>query len=167
MKEYSCCFSGHRILPEGLEEQIQSELQMVIEALVKKGVYKFYAGGALGFDLLAALCVLKQKEKIPNIKLVLVLPCKFQAKFWKKEDVEKYDEIKAAADDIIYTADAYYRGCMHKRNRYMIDHSDICICYLTNTTGGTKYTVKYGEKQGKQIINLARKEAYEIQLPII
>ena len=66
--------------------------------------------------------------------------------------------MKSLADEIIYISEVYYRGCMQKRNRYMVDHSVICLCYLTETSGGTKYTIDYCKKQGKEIINLARKD---------
>ena len=49
----------------------------------------------------------------------------------------------------------YYNGCMQVRNRYLVDHSSACICYLNNLRSGTAYTVKYAESQGLQIINLA------------
>ena len=44
---------------------------------------------------------------------------------------------------------------MHKRNRHLVDHSSICVCYLTEDRGGTAYTVNYAKKQGLKVINLA------------
>ena len=44
---------------------------------------------------------------------------------------------------------------MFKRNRYMVDHSDICVCYCTSGEGGTAYTVRYAEKKEIPIVNLA------------
>ena len=44
---------------------------------------------------------------------------------------------------------------MHKRNRHLVDNSSICICYLTENSGGTFYTVNYAKKQGLTVINLA------------
>lgn len=48
-----------------------------------------------------------------------------------------------------------HRGCMHKRNRYMVDNSNYCICCLTEEKDGTAYTVSYAKKQNLKIINLA------------
>ena len=58
----------------------------------------FGAGGALGFDTIAAFTVLKLKESYHDIRLILVLPCLAQTRGWSREDVEKYEDIKSKAD---------------------------------------------------------------------
>ena len=109
----------------------------------------------MGFDTLAANTVIKLRTKYPNIKLILVLPCKTQSSGWKHTDIDEYERIKAAADKVVYTSEVYYRGCMHKRNRHLVDNSSLCICYLTEDRGGTYYTVNYAKENGLQIINIA------------
>lgn len=47
-------------------------------------------------------------------------------------------------------------GYMHKRNRYLVDNSSVCVCYLTEDTGGTAYTVNYAIKSGLKVINTAK-----------
>ena len=91
----------------------------------------------------------------PGIRLVIVIPHKEQAKQWSVEEKTKHEHIKSSADEVICLAEHYYRGCMQRRNSYMVDRSSICICYLTQDTGGTAYTVKYARKQGLSVINLA------------
>ena len=66
------------------------------------------------------------------------------------------DTDKGLADKVVYTEQAYTRGCMHKRNRHLVDNSSVCVCYLNRESGGTAYTVDYAGKQGLEIINLAR-----------
>ena len=56
---------------------------------------------------------------------------------------------------MVYTSQEYTKGCMHKRNRHLVDHSSVCVCYLTKKDGGTAYTVDYAERQGLEVINLA------------
>lgn len=155
----TCCFTGHRRISNEQLEHVQKELEETIRALIQKGVIYFGAGGALGFDTLAARTVLKVKEDHPEIKLILVLPCISQADRWDAVDRHAYEEIKQQADKVVYTAQEYTRGCMHKRNRHLVDHSGVCICYLTKTTGGAAYTVEYAQKVGVDIINLANKIA--------
>lgn len=113
---------------------------------------------ALGFDTMAAQAVLRLKRQYPSICLILVLPCLPQAKHWSEHDQAVYNHIKARADKVVYTAQEYSRGCMHKRNRHLVDNSSICICYLTETTGGTAYTVNYAKMQGLAVINIAQSE---------
>lgn len=90
-----------------------------------------------------------------TINDILVLPCKSQTSGWKQTDIDEYERIKAAADKVVYTSEVYYRGCMHKRNRHLMDNSSLCICYLMEDRGGTYYTVNYARENGLQIINLA------------
>lgn len=122
---------------------------------IKNGYRFFGSGGALGFDMLAAQVVLELKEEYPEIRLILVLPCLSQAKYWKIEDMRKYEQIKKDADKIVYVSKEYNRDCMFKRNRHLIDNSSLCICYLKKETGGTAYTVEYAKKKGVSVINLA------------
>lgn len=93
---------------------IKKRLEKEVENSIKNGYLFFGAGGALGFDTLAAQTVLKLRERYPDIKLILVLPCKTQARGWKQADIYEYERIKAAADKVVYTSEDYYRGCMHK-----------------------------------------------------
>ncbi len=155
MRNETCCFTGHRQIPPGEQEQIASKLESVIVSLYQKGIRCYEAGGARGFDALAAKTVIRLREKCPGIKLILVLPCLTQTRGWRSEDVTEYERIKAQADEVFYTAHQYTRGCMHKRNRHLVDHSGVCVCYLTREKGGTAYTVRYAEKQGLEIINIA------------
>lgn len=84
------------------------------------------------------------------------MPCINQTKGWSKKNIEIYDSIKQQADKIIYTSNEYTRGCMHKRNRYLIDNSSLCICFLTKNKGGTFYTVNYAKKQSLKVINITQ-----------
>jgi len=158
MREKTCCFTGHRELPAGRERQkLAARLEEAVVEQIEKGVRFFGAGGALGFDTLAAQTVLRLKEKYPDIKLILVLPCLTQTRGWPAGDVEEYERIKAQADKVVYTSQAYTGGCMFKRNRHLVDNSGVCICCLAKNSGGTAYTVDYAERRGLEIINLADK----------
>lgn len=155
MKEKTCCFTGHRDIPILQLPIIKSKLKKTIIEYIEKGYCYFGAGGAMGFDTLAAQTVLKLKETYPQIKLILVLPCLTQTRGWKETDVKEYERIKSLADKVVYTSQEYTRGCMLKRNRHLVDFSSLCIAYLTKDEGGTAYTVKYAKQNGLNIINLA------------
>lgn len=150
-----CCFTGHRHIPETELSTIKTRLEDEIFNLIFQGVKYFGAGGALGFDTLAALTVLKLKEQFGHIRLILVLPCKNQAKGWSEKDRNIYDYILERSDKIVYTSEYYYKGCMHIRNRHLVNNSGFCICYLKKQGGGTAYTVKNAKIQGLRVINLA------------
>lgn len=67
----------------------------------------------------------------------------------------EYKRILACSDKVVYTSERYYNGCMHKRNRHLVDNSSLCICYLTKQNGGTVYTVKYAKEKGFAVVNIA------------
>lgn len=98
--------------------------------------------------------VLRLRKRFPQTRLILVLPCLEQAKSWRAEDIALYENIKAWADKTVYTAQAYDKGCMYRRNRHLVDSSAVCVCYLKSGSGGTAYTVGYAQSQGLRIIRL-------------
>ena len=153
----TACFTGHRILPAKEIPSIKRKLTEVLISAIREGYRYFGAGGALGFDTLAAQTVLELKEIFPHIRLILVLPCLSQTKGWREVDIAEYERIKAAADKVVLTSNEYTPGCMHERNRHLVNYSSLCICYLTKPDGGSAYTVKYAEKTGIPVINIAEK----------
>ena len=153
-KNIACCFTGHRKIPQKKYVQIQEKLRDEIVTAIQNGYNFFYAGGAIGFDTMAAQTVLELKAQYSYIKLILVLPCVNQTDGWEQSDIDEYERIRDLADEVIYTSEEYKKGCMHKRNRYLVDHSSLCICYMTRKSGGTAYTVGYAENKGITIVNI-------------
>lgn len=162
MKERTVCFTGHREIPKWAMDSIRQNLMKTIKDLIQQGYCYFGAGGALGFDTLAAQTIIKLRQSYPWLKLILVLPCLSQANGWSKKDREIYEKIKDEADKVVYTSQEYYRGCMHKRNRHLVDNSSACVCYLTKTSGGTFYTVGYAKMRGLSIYNIAEIQRKDI-----
>lgn len=154
MRAQTACFTGHRTIPPQQLEDLAQRLRGAVEDAIRRGYRYFGAGGALGFDTLAAQTVLELKKDHPHIRLILVLPCGSQAQWWTREQQQTYEAIKAQADKVVYTSQDYHRGCMHLRNRHLVDHSSLCIGYLTRPTGGTAYTVDYATAQGLEVVNL-------------
>lgn len=152
----TCCFTGHRTIPECEYQKIQKHLDTKLRQLIYQGVRYFGAGGALGFDTTAVLTVLKLKHEFPHLRLILVLPCKEQTKGWNEKDIKIYNQIRDEADKVVYVSEHYHRSCMHVRNRHLVDNSSVCICYLTKKSGGTAYTVDYARRKELTIINLAQ-----------
>ena len=158
MKNQTCCFTGHRNLQKNEIAEIEKSLEHELIKLISQGIQYFGSGEALGFDTLAAQTVLKLKKKYPQIKLIMVLPCKEQTKNWCDKDIITYNKILKKADKVVYTSEHYHQSCMHIRNRHLVDHSSHCIAYLNRAKGGTAYTVNYAKQNGLQIINLATRK---------
>ncbi|MGN1115759.1 MAG: SLOG family protein, partial [Candidatus Ornithomonoglobus sp.] len=141
MEKQSICFTGHRdIKPTTHLKQL---LYTTLESLIKQGAVNFYAGGALGWDTLCSLTVLRLRKYYPHIRLCLILPCheKAQTSKWNSEQKELYYKILSAADSVEYTSKDYWNGCMKKRNARLIELADCCICYYKIRRSGTGQTV--------------------------
>ncbi len=156
MREWGCCFTGHRNIEPSEIGLTEEAVLLQTERLICEGYRYFYTGGALGFDTLAARCVLRLRIDYPDIRLILVLPCIEQTRGWKPYDIAMYEDIKANCDEFIYSSLHYFRGCMHVRNRYLVDSSSVCISYLLKDTGGTAYTVDYANSKNLRVINVAQ-----------
>ena len=154
MRNRTVCFTGHRKIPPEQVDTLALRLKATLVQLINDGYLYFGAGGALGYDTLAAQTVLELKKQYPDVKLILVLPCLSQTRGWSTRDIEVYEDIKNKADKVVYTSQEYTKGCMHKRNRHLVDNSSVCVCYLTESTGGTAYTVDYAHKNNLTVINL-------------
>lgn len=155
MKEHTCCFTGHRKLPQNKIENIVLNLALEVDNLIAQGVTDFISGGALGFDQIAASLIIAKKEMGLKIRLIFALPCKNQDEFWDDEQKRLYHNILAEADETIYVSEEYSNGCMKKRNRYMVDHSAYCVCALLHPMSGTDQTVRYARQKGLRIVNVA------------
>ncbi len=150
-KNETCCFTGHRDIPSALRQKIDHALKNEIISAYGLGIRTFIAGGAIGFDMMAAQAVLSLKNSYPDITLTLAIPCRDHDAKWSNSAKSEFAEIKKNADEITYVSESYHQGCMFKRNRYMIDRSCICISYCTRSTGGTRYTVDYALSSGIEL----------------
>ncbi len=151
------CFTGHRSIPEAHALRLPSLLEEQLRALIARGARIFRAGGAIGYDMLAALKVLELREQLPSyrLKLHLYLPCKDQTRGWDEPSRRAYRYILDRADDIRYTSEAYTPSCMLERDRRLVDGSDVCLAYCIRNRGGSFYTCSYALRQDVELINLA------------
>ena len=154
MERMTACFTGHRRVPSHHCRALEAGIERWIQKLMKQGIVYYMAGGALGFDTLAAQTVLRMKKTFPQLRLILVLPCGDQTRTWAEQDVQTYEAIRRKADRVIVLNTHYKPGCMQARNRYLVDHSGICLAYCTRDAGGTAYTVRYAQSCRVPVIAL-------------
>lgn len=153
-REKTCCFTGHRSLDAAQCAALAPVLADTVRRLADEGVVYFGAGGAVGFDTLAAQAVLQVRRQRPALRLILVLPCPNQPRGWPARDAAVYQHIKAQADKVVYVSPCYLPGCMQRRNRHLVDGSGVCVAYCRKTAGGTAYTVDYAKERGLRVIML-------------
>ena len=145
----NCAFTGHRNFD--YYNEIRSLERAVESAIIYDDVDTFYNGMARGFDLAAAQTVIQLKRRY-KIKLIACVPFYGQKETLNAFDRKIYEEVLEHCNEIIVLSQDYYPGCMYKRNRYMVNNCDMVIAYYRGKRGGTQYTVKYAEEQGKKIV---------------
>ncbi len=149
------CFTGHRIIPTAHRLPLIEALERETERQIQSGATVFRAGGALGFDTLAAITVLKLKKRYPHVRLELVLPYPAQADGWAESDRILYRQILERADAHLYVSQGYFDGVLQMRNRRLVEGADVCIAYLTRSSGsGSAYTSALAIQSGLEFVNL-------------
>lgn len=152
------CFTGHRAIPQTERAELRRRLRAEILRQMDAGATVFRAGGALGFDTMAAQTVLELREGHPEIRLELVLPCPGQSDRWGTLDISVYEEILAQADRVRYVSPYYFPGVLQLRNRELVRGASVCVGYLVDShthAGGTAYTVLQALADGAEFVNLA------------
>ncbi len=153
-KNFTCCFTGHRQIASGHAQALPAAVETGIRALISQGYFIFVAGGAMGFDTLAAETVLALKAEFSQLRLVIVAPCADQADDWAATDRRRYERLRQAADDYICLEAAYTPHCMRKRNRCLVEMSSACLAYCLRPHTGSAQTVAYAGTQGLDIIDV-------------
>lgn len=161
MENLTCCFTGHRpqSLPYGYNEQDPQciKLRMVIWNLMNKLIKEnlvthFISGMALGIDQMCAEMVIALRDKNPEVTLECAIPCEEQAVKWTEPQRDRYFWIAERCDKETLVQHHYDKDCMQKRNRYMVDSSEIVIAVWNGKPSGTGNTVRYAQEKGKTIL---------------
>ena len=153
-KVTTICFTGHRDIQKSIAFKIPTALKKILREYIAKGACRFRVGGALGFDTVAALCVLELLPEYPHLELELVIPCPEQTRGWSDDCKRVYNYVMKEAKRVECVSNRYTNHCMHDRNRRLVDESQVCIAFLQKSTGGTAYTYSYALRQGLEVINL-------------
>ena len=163
----SAMFTGHRCIPIAEREALKNALDATIRDLFQKGIRNFISGAALGFDTMAAKAVCRVRDSGLPITLTLAIPCMHQELRWPSKAQEAYTDLFAVADHVVYTSyTPYYQGCMQVRNRYMVEHSSVCVAYFNGHQGGTAATWRLANRLGRLVINLCEHAADPAQISL-
>ena len=96
-REKTVCFTGHRKI--GDWEQTARLLCVLLETLYQQGYRDFISGAALGFDQLAARCVVSMRMRHPDVRLILAIPCPDQSSPWTSAQVHDYEQLIYLCDE--------------------------------------------------------------------
>lgn len=138
-----CTFFGHADCC-GLDSNV---LQSAIEELIQNGADTFYVGHQGNFDRTVFSCLMRLKNIYPNISFAVVLaylPI-------QKTERDPYRGYSIYPDGI---ENGLRRFAIERRNKWLIDHADYCLCYVMHTWGGAYKFAKRAKKKGLKIFNL-------------
>jgi len=112
---------------------------------------KIISGMALGWDMaLARACVEL------NIYWTAAIPFDGVQARWPHQTIKAWSDLLDQADNVHYVSDGGYAPWkMHKRNEWMVDHSDkVVALYNGDPLGGTAACLHYAESKDKTVDNL-------------
>lgn len=142
-----CTFFGHRDC-YGLEPMM---LQHTIEEVIKNGVDTFYVGNQGSYDSMVIGCLKRLKETYPQISYTVVLAYLPM----QKEEGDSYHGCSLYPEGLETVPP---RFAIEKRNRWMLDHADYCICYVNHTWGGAYKFARMAKLRGLVVMNLGSAE---------
>ena len=156
MEIYTVSFFGHRYIDNILK--VEDRLEEIIRQLLSEHEYCDFLVGRDGeFDQCVSSTIIRVKKHFrdDNSSHVLVLPYPRHDYLDNQESFEDYyDEVEVCDE----AASAHFKAAFQKRNRYMVDRSDLVIFNVEHDSGGAYQTMKYAIEQGKKIINIADAE---------
>ena len=166
---HTCCFFGHRKVPNAVE--IKNKVYKEVENLIaNKDVCIFLFGSKSEFDDLCHEVVTELKEKYPHIKRVYVRSAFQHIPDWYEESLLKHYEDTYFPEHMENAGRASYV----ERNQEMINKSDFCVVYYDENyapprrrnskrdlidyqpKSGTKVAYDFAVKKKKEIINIHR-----------
>ncbi len=150
---YTVSFFGHRQIENAAA--IEKRLDEIIRPLLLEKEYvEFLVGRDGEFDQLAASAVKRLKRSVggDNSALVWVLPYPTaEYRDYEADFADYYDEIEVCPE----SAAAHFKSAFQIRNRWMVDRSNLVICYVERQYGGAFQTLQYAQGHRKSIIDLA------------
>jgi uncharacterized phage-like protein YoqJ len=162
----TCCFTGHR--PEKLPWRdaeddprclaLKERLARAVETAYERGARHFMCGMARGADFYFCEAVLALRLRHPHITLEAVIPFQGQHTRWGEQDKTRYCNLLAQCDRQTLVQQRYDRGCMLRRNRYMVDRSQLLLAVYDGMQGGTMYTIAYAMRHQVEVTILEIEE---------
>ena len=139
-----CTFFGHG---DCYDVDVQ-KLQCAIEDLILNGVDTFYVGNQGQFDSAVYTCLKQLRSRHPHIRVCVILA-------YLPTEKHEDDDL---TDTMYPEIEGHPKFALDRRNRWMIDRADVCICYIDHTWGGAYKFVMLAQKRGLTVINIGSAE---------
>ena len=136
----ACTFFGHRECYE-LDGMV---LRNAILDLIDRGVDVFYVGNQGGFDGMVYSCLKQLRMDHPYIRVAVVLA-------YPPKEKQKYENLE---DTMYPEIEGHPKFAIDRRNRWMVNASDYCLCYVNHNWGGAHKFACLAKRRGLSVQNL-------------
>ena len=137
---------GHRDFSEHIS--LEKILPRVFEnILAKYELLEIFIGRNGEFDVFTASIIKRFQKKAgqERCEMTLVLPY----------TVRNIDDYQKYYDNITIPIKAHPKAAITDRNKWMVENSDLILVFVKKSHGGAYEAMRYAEKLGKRVINLA------------
>ncbi len=143
MEKQTVTFFGHKDTPKETEPTLRATL---IDLIENHNAIKFFVGNNGNFDIMVR-SVLEELSAVYPIEYSVVLAY-LPAQKYENENLKN-----TILPEGIETVPK--RFAISYRNKWMIDHSDIVVTYVTHSFGGASQFKELAERQNKIVINIS------------
>ena len=136
-------FFGHKDTPKEIEPTLRTTLVDLIE---NKNVTVFYVGNNGNFDTMV-------RRQLEDLSHTYAITYSVVLAYLPTKKSEYDDYTNTILPEGIETAPK--RFAISYRNKWMIQHSDVVVTYVTHSFGGAAQFKEIAVKQGKTVIELS------------
>ena len=150
-------FFGHRHIYK--EQELRTRIYDAVLPYVNEPKLTLLVGNHGEYDGLVLSVCRELRRKYPHIRICVVLT---SIAILQKDEygycpADIYSDVETITYDI---EDEHFKNQIVVNNRYMVDDSDVVICYVNfkEYRSGAKRAVNYAKRKNKTIINLFKEE---------
>lgn len=143
MKKQTVTFFGHKDTPKETEPTLRATLINLIE---NHNAVKFYVGSNGNFDIMV-------RHMLEDLSVVYPIQYSVVLAYLPVQKDENQKLKNTILPEGIETVPK--RFAISYRNKWMIDHSDIVITYVTHSFGGAAQFKELACRKGKMVIELS------------
>lgn len=141
-----CTFFGHRDCPASIRSSLRAVLINLIET---EGVTSFFVGNQGAFDAAVQSVLRDLRSQYPDITGTVVFA-------YMPRQPETYGLVTMLPEGIEKVPK---RFAISWCNRWMLDHADCVVTYVTHAWGGAAQFAARARKQGKRVYPLGKEGA--------
>lgn len=149
---YRVTFFGHRYIDD--LDYVENSLHALLENIIQSNEYvEFLVGKNGDFDRIVSSVIVNIARASDEVRFSHTLILPYQTSEYQNNE-EYYHKFYDSVEICHISSESHFKSAFKKRNMYMVDKSDLVICYVENNSGGAFEAIKYAYKQGKNVINI-------------